>query len=291
MARTRSTLWIVRLCCGLLALDAYGAAGQKRVQYQQVVYPAVPSIHLSSPTSNISYGTPLSLTAVLAGKGAPPSGSVNFLSGSTLLGSSWLNAAGETTYTAALLPAGEDTITALYSGDANYSPAASAQVKISVVGVAPSITITPSALTIATAQPLTVRVTVNGGTGNPAPTGMVQLTSGNYASPLSTLITGSATIAVPAGSLAVGKDILTVTYFPDTASSAIYSPATLRSQVTVNLGTPGFTISTAPLKLAPGEIAENTSVITSLQRKALAALSHLQPRLHRFQRTHRTCRR
>lgn len=260
--RARSTSRIALLLSTLLTLLASRAAAQKRVEYLQVVDQAVPSISLFSSASAISYGTPLTFTTVLAGMGSPPTGTVNFLSGSALLGSSSLNAAGKATYTAAHLPVGEDIVTALYGGDANHAPAVSPSVKIAVAGLTPSITITPSASTITTAQPLTVSATVNGGTSNPTPTGTVQLTSGNYSSSITILMTGSATIGVPAGSFAAGSDLLTVTYSPDAAGSAIYGTATYGSRVTVIQATPGFTISATPLALAPGEIAENTSIVT-----------------------------
>jgi hypothetical protein len=60
-----------------------------------------------------------------------------------------------------------------------------------------------------------VTVTVNGGSGNPTPTGSVTLTSGTYASGAVTLSGGSAMINIPAGSLAVGMDTLTANYTPD----------------------------------------------------------------------------
>jgi sugar lactone lactonase YvrE len=97
----------------------------------------------------------------------------------------------------------------------------------------PTVTVTPSASSITTTQALTVTATVSGGSGNPTPTGTVILTSGTYISAAVTLSSGSATINIPAGSLASGADTLTVSYVPDTAGAATYTNATGTNSVTV----------------------------------------------------------
>jgi hypothetical protein len=102
-----------------------------------------------------------------------------------------------------------------------------------VTAALPSVTVTPSASTITTNQPLSVNVTVS---GNSTPTGSVVLSSGSYSSAATTLVAGSATINVPAGQLAVGPDILTATYTPDAASASAYSTAAGTAPVTVNQG-------------------------------------------------------
>ncbi len=92
--------------------------------------------------------------------------------------------------------------------------------------VAPTVTAMPSATSITTAQALSVVVTVAGPTGSPTPTGSVTLSSGGYSSAAVTLSNGSATFAIPAGSLAVGADTLTASYTPDSSSSSTYTGAT-----------------------------------------------------------------
>ena len=89
----------------------------------------------------------------------------------------------------------------------------------------PTVTVTPSSSTISEVQALKVTVTVSGGTGKPAPTGTIKLSSGSYASLPTNLVSGVATITVPGGSLAVGTDSLAARYAPDTASSSVYTGA------------------------------------------------------------------
>jgi hypothetical protein len=89
----------------------------------------------------------------------------------------------------------------------------------------PTVTVTPASLSISTSQALAVGVSVSGGGSNPVPTGTVTLTSGSFTSSAATLSSGSATVNIPAGSLAVGSDTLTAAYTPDSSSSSTYIKA------------------------------------------------------------------
>ncbi|MGA3129175.1 MAG: choice-of-anchor D domain-containing protein [Terracidiphilus sp.] len=100
--------------------------------------------------------------------------------------------------------------------------------------VMPTVTVTPSPANISTGQSLSVTVTVNGGSGNSTLAGSVMLTSGSYVSPSATLSSGSATITIPAGSLAAGTDTLAATYTPNSASSATYNSSMGAGAVTVS---------------------------------------------------------
>ena len=121
----------------------------------------------------------------------------------------------------------------------------------------PTVTVTPGAASITTAQSLSVTVVVDGGTGNPTPTGSVTLTSGTYSSGATALTAGSATINVPAGSLAVGTPTLTATY----SSDSNYNPKTGTNTVIVTQG-PTFTLSGTTVSLTAGATTGNTSTIT-----------------------------
>jgi hypothetical protein len=62
---------------------------------------------------------------VAASAGAPPNGeTVTFMYGPILVGAGTLSG-GKATFTTTLLPAGTDSITAVYSGDSNFSGSAS----------------------------------------------------------------------------------------------------------------------------------------------------------------------
>jgi trimeric autotransporter adhesin len=102
----------------------------------------------------------------------------------------------------------------------------------------PTISVNLSASTITNTQPLTVTGSVTGSAGTP--TGSVTLTSGTYTSPVATLSSsGGYSIAIPASSLNVGTDTLTITYSGDPN----YATATATATVTVNGLTPTMTVT------------------------------------------------
>ncbi|HUB52772.1 MAG TPA: hypothetical protein VL986_11515 [Terracidiphilus sp.] len=69
---------------------------------------------------------------------------------------------------------------------------------------------------------------------------------GGYVSPAAVLNAGSASLVIPAGSLPVGADTLTVTYIPDTQSAAIYTGATGTSSIAISEVTPAISVTPSP---------------------------------------------
>jgi sugar lactone lactonase YvrE len=90
------------------------------------VTPATPKIALATSTNPQYVTDAVVFTAALtSAAGAQPSGAVSFLDGDTVLGSATI-AAGVASFTTTSLAIGPHTITAVYSGDANYLPVTSA---------------------------------------------------------------------------------------------------------------------------------------------------------------------
>ncbi|MGA8086805.1 MAG: glycoside hydrolase family 44 protein [Terracidiphilus sp.] len=108
----------------------------------------------------------------------------------------------------------------------------------------PAVVVTPAASNVTTAQSLGVTIAVSGSSGTP--TGSVILSSGSYSSSAATLNAGSTTIAIPAGSLAVGSDTLTAKYTPDSASTAKFNSASGTATVTVTQSAKSPTVSVTP---------------------------------------------
>lgn len=156
-------------------------------------------------------------------------------------------------------PAGSGThnVEASYPGDISYQSSVSGTTPLTAELVTPTLTVTPSSSSIARTQALTVKVTVSGGSGNSVPTGSVTLTSGSYTSAALILNGGSATISIPAGSLAVGADTLTVSYTPDSFSASICNSTTGTNSVTV----------TNEVTVAPAiSVTPSSSSITTAQQ-------------------------
>jgi hypothetical protein len=108
----------------------------------------------------------------------------------------------------------------------------------------PTVTVTPAASSIKSAQTLAVTIAVTG--SGSAPTGSVTLSSGSYASTATMLSASSATITIPAGSLAAGSNTLTARYTPDGASSAAYFSASGTASVTVTQSPVMPTVTVTP---------------------------------------------
>ena len=78
-------------------------------------------------------GTSVTFTATVTGAGASvPTGTVNFVSGPTTLGSATLNAGGVATLSSSTIPTGTYSVTAVYVGDTLYSSATSAAAPLTI---------------------------------------------------------------------------------------------------------------------------------------------------------------
>jgi len=213
--------------------------------------PVTPTVTVTPASGSITTAQSLSVTIAVSGSNGTPTGSVVLSSGSYTSASTTLSTGSATiTIPAGSLATGTDTLTAKYTPDsassANYNSASGAgTVTVTQAVATPTVTVTPASGSITTAQSLSVTITVSGSNGTP--TGSVVLSSGSYTSASTTLSTGSASITIPAGSLATGTDTLTAKYTPDSASSANYNSASGAGTVTVTqaVATPTVTVTPA----------------------------------------------
>jgi len=90
----------------------------------QTVIPSTPLLSLGSSANPIFTSNPVTFTATFTTPAATPTGTVSFYDGTTLLGSGVVTA-GVATYTMAAPATGIHSITAVYSGDTNYTTATS----------------------------------------------------------------------------------------------------------------------------------------------------------------------
>jgi hypothetical protein len=137
----------------------------------------------------------------------------------------------------------------------------------SINGVpSPPLSVSPSANTIYSLQPLSVGITVSESQGGPVPAGTVTLASGSYSSAATTLDgNGSANITIPPGSLPIGSDMLTVAYTPATSVSSTYSQAWGTALVTVNPVIPQIVFAPANSSQAYGSPIAAGSLDASAQ--------------------------
>jgi hypothetical protein len=188
------------------------------------------ALGLSASLAGAMYGTPLSFTAAVTPAGA--SGTVQFLDGTTPLGSAAVTGGLAVFTTAGLLP-GVHAIAGVYSGDANYTGSSSAAVAVTVTQIVTVTTLTVSANPVqADATSGTKSVTLTATVNPPSAGGSVQFTDGtnNLGAPV-LLSGGTATTTV---TLNVGVHSLSAVYGGDaldlpgtgTLSETVYNTPT-----------------------------------------------------------------
>jgi hypothetical protein len=142
-----------------------------------------------------------------------------------------------------------------YSATAGYDLATGlgslnvANVVNSFVGIGSAtatMTVTPSPNPVTTVQSLTVTVTLTGSGSLGTPTGTVILSGGGYSASAQTLVSGRYTFTIPAGSLAMGADKLTVNYSGDSNYASLTNNS---STVQVNGLTPIVHVTPTPTSL------------------------------------------
>jgi hypothetical protein len=136
-------------------------AGTSSAAVQEVVgtLPTTTNLGSAATTGSKSQLILVGTVADTSGTGPIPTGTVIFTSGTTVLGTSTLDPSGVATLTPNL-NVGTYTVVASYSGDALHSPSQSSPFKVSSQGSSYTLTVTPSAVSLATSQNSVVTVTL-----------------------------------------------------------------------------------------------------------------------------------
>ncbi len=175
---------------------------------------------LTSSVNPSTYGQKVTFTAtvtpVVTGS-TKPTGSVQFLDGTTVLATVTLSNAGKATYTttAFALAVGGDSITAVYSGNTKFETSTSAILTQTVNEDPAAISVKSSDTTTVFGQSVTFTATVaSTSPGSGTPTGTVTFYDGNTPLMQETLnSSGKATYST--SSLPVGSNSITVVYSSD----------------------------------------------------------------------------
>ena len=200
-------------------------------------------VAVTPASSSITTAQSLGVTIAVSSTSGTPTGSVLLSSGSYTSSAAALSFGSATiAIPAGSLAAGSDTLTGKYTPDsastATFNSASgTATVTVTQSAKAPTVTVTPEETTHPYAENLIVTATVKD--GSVSPSGSVTLSSGSFTSSPVTLNAGTATFYIQPGSLAKGADTLTVTYSPDSSSSATYGTSTGTAAMTIT--SPGST--------------------------------------------------
>jgi len=135
-------------------------AGSSSTAVSQAVSKASTTTTLTASPNPSGVGQSVTLTAVVAGQfGGTATGSVTFSNGSTSLGSvSFSNGAASLSTSA--LPLGSNSITAVYSGDSNFTGSTSTALSQVVETADFTLTINPASISVQAGQSGTTTVTV-----------------------------------------------------------------------------------------------------------------------------------
>jgi len=186
------------------------------------------SVSLNAPTGTMSSGSAVTLTAQVSG-GNNPTGVVSFLASGLLVGVGSLNG-GTATATVNNLPAGMQSLQAVYNGDNTNALSFSAFQSVNV-GVAPAntVTIVSESSTTNTSRSFTASVIGNSGTA--IPSGYITFSVDSLASTTETL-DANAHATYSADRISNGTHIVTCVYSGD----ANYAPSSCAPITVENSG-------------------------------------------------------
>jgi hypothetical protein len=248
--------------------DSHYVAGQSAVASLQVTSTTT-TVLVATPNS-VNAGQALNLVATVSASGtASLSGTVNFMNGSTVLGSANVNSSGVATLSISSLPAGTYSLTARYLGNSSFgastSAAASVTVTASTAATTTSLVASPNPVT--TGQALNLVATVSAG-GTASLSGTVNFMNGS-----TVLGSGSVNAAgvatLSTASLPAGTYSLAARYVGNSSFLASTSPA---SSVTVTASTSATTTS---LVASPNPVTtgQTLNLVATVRDSGTASLS------------------
>jgi Glycoside hydrolase family 44/Bacterial Ig-like domain (group 3) len=260
---TYSNANLMQIVAGTPVSVASNAVGFNFPAYSATVFVFTPASSSTAATKasliasagQITLGQTVTFTASIApvsGSGVP-TGSVIFKDGATQIRTITLNSSGTGTFSTSSLGVGSHSVTAVYSGDINFSASTSAAVAVNVAApakVATSTSLSASAMQLTSGQSVTFTADVAPQSGSGTPTGSVAFLDGSSQIGMATLSSGSASFS--GNSLSVGSHAIAATYSGDSNYVASSSAA-----ITVTVTAPAaadysLTMSNSTLTVAEG---------------------------------------
>ncbi|MGD0629623.1 MAG: Ig-like domain-containing protein [Terracidiphilus sp.] len=217
---------------------------------------------LAASPNPVGAGQALALTAtVTENSGAIPAGTINFLNGATLLGTSALNAAGVASVSTATLAAGTYSLTAQYVGSATSLTSTSPAVSVTVNGVMQPTTtaLVANPNPVTASQTLALTATASG-CGNKTPSGLLNFLIDNTVVQVVTVdATGVGTLSIPAP--AAGAHTLLGRYRGDGTCAASTSPAVSLTVMAAGSQSTTTTLAATPNPVAAGSALTLTATV------------------------------
>lgn len=213
------------------------------------------SISVAASVNPLIFGTSVNLTATVSGAGATPTGNVTIRAGLAVLGNVTLGG-GQGVLLISTLAVGLLSISADYSGDANYLPCTAPVVIVTVNKSSTTAAVTSSSNPSPLGAPVTYTATVSGSGGTP--TGNVTFKDGVTVIGTGTL-NGSGLATLVSGSLGAGTHSISATYIGDSNFTGSTSPTLTQ---TVSQGTSTTTLVSSTNPASSGAPVTFTATVT-----------------------------
>jgi uncharacterized repeat protein (TIGR03803 family) len=219
---------------------------------------AAPTVTVSATPNPAVPGQPITITAAATGSGATPTGTVAFKYGTLTLTTLPLTS-GSASFSpsTASLPSGSYVLTASYSGDGSYDPAASAGYTVTLSQRTPTVSLSATPNPAAIGQAISITATASG--SGATPTGTVTIKYGTRALTTLPLTGGSASFSPSTTALPANTYGLSVSYSGDAnytaANSASYS-------ITLTKATTAVALSATPATVVQGKPCTLMATVT-----------------------------
>jgi hypothetical protein len=223
----------------------------------QTVNPAATTTTLTSSLNPSTFGQSATFTATVTSLiSGTPTGTVTFKDGATSIGSGTLNGSAQATFTAVSLSGGIHTITATYSGDANFSSSTGTLTQ-TVNAASTSTALASSTNPGALGTSVTFTATVTGSAGTP--TGTLTFMDGAITLS-STTLNGSGQASFTTSTLSGGTHSISAVY----AGTNNFAPSTGTLNQTMTLGPSKTTLTDSVQSSQFGFPFTLTATVTSL---------------------------
>jgi hypothetical protein len=220
---------------------------------QQIVNKAVATVTIAANPSTSISGQTVTLTTTVTPSTA--TGTIQFLNGSTVLGTATVSG-GQAQLTTTALPVGANSLTASYSGDANYSSATSAAIQQTVN---PKTATTTTVTSSQNPSNLSASVTFSAVVSPSSATGTVQFVDGATILGTGTLTVGTTSFST--STLAQGTHSITAVYSGD-ATNAASTSAVLSQSVKAFAG---LTMGISP---SPAVVGQTVTITANMNAAA-----------------------
>ena len=231
--------------------------GSTSAVLSQAVTTAPSSVALTASVSPSTLGQSVTFSATVTGSYAgTPVGTVTFKDGVTLLAQTTL-VNGTGSFTTASLSSGTHSITAVYSGDANFLPGTSSAISQVVQQLTPSISLTSGPNPSVSGQLVTVTTTVSGSAATPS--GTVTLTSGGVMLGTATLAAGTGAVTFP---MSANRSVQTIA--AQYSGDAVYAAGASALAQTVNAGVASIALTASSNPGLAGGAVTFTATVTAV---------------------------